>query len=39
MDETKLKDRKAMLTALFEDKAYVPMKAKELAVLLNIPRD
>ncbi|MFR1831577.1 MAG: ribonuclease R [Lachnospiraceae bacterium] len=28
-----------MLTALFEDKAYVPMKAKELAVLLNIPRD
>ncbi len=39
MDEIKLKDRKAMLTALFEDKAYVPMKAKELAVLLNIPRE
>lgn len=38
MDETKLKDRKAMLTALFEDKAYVPMKAKELAMLLNIPK-
>lgn len=38
MDETKLNDRKAMLTALFEDKAYVPMKAKELAMLLNIPK-
>lgn len=38
MDETKLNDRKAMLTALFEDKAYVPMKAKELAVLLNVPK-
>ena len=30
--EKKLNDRKAMLTALFSDKAYVPMKAKELAV-------
>lgn len=38
MDETKLNDRKAMLTALFEDKAYVPMKVKELAVLLNVPK-
>ncbi len=38
MEEKKLNDRKAMLTALFSDKAYVPMKAKELAVLLNIPK-
>ena len=27
-----------MLTALFRDPAYVPMKAKEIAALLNIPK-
>ncbi|WP_048929904.1 ribonuclease R [Enterocloster citroniae] len=27
-----------MLTELMDDKAYVPMKAKELAILLNIPK-
>ena len=38
MEETKLAERKAMLTALFRDPAYVPMKAKEIAALLNIPK-
>ena len=27
-----------MLTALFRDPAYIPMKAKEIAALLNIPK-
>ena len=38
MEETKLAERKAMLTALFRDPAYIPMKAKEIAALLNIPK-
>ncbi len=38
MEEKKLAERKAMLTALFRDPAYVPMKAKEIAALLNIPK-
>ncbi len=31
--------RKSMLTELFHDKAYRPMKLKELAVLLDVPRE
>ena len=38
MEEEKLKQRKKMLTELIYDKAYVPMKAKEIAMLLDIPK-
>ncbi len=34
-----LEQRKAMLVALMNEEAYVPMKLKELAILLNIPRE
>ena len=38
MDRELLEQRKQMLTELVHDKAYVPMKAKEIAMLLNIPK-
>lgn len=38
MTEELLKQRKEMLTDLVNDKTYVPMKLKELAVFLNIPK-
>ena len=38
MEEEVLKQRKKMLTELMNDKSYVPMKAKELAVLLGLPK-
>ena len=38
MEKEALEQRKQMLTELMRDKAYVPMKAKELAMLLNIPK-
>lgn len=38
MDEQTKKERKEMLIALVNDPAYVPMKAKEIAALLDIPR-
>ncbi len=38
MTEELLKQRKAMLEELFHDKGYTPMKLKELAVLLDIPK-
>ena len=38
MKEELLKQRKEMLTVLVNDKTYVPMKLKELAVFLNIPK-
>ena len=38
MDSVLLEQRKEMLTALMKDPAYVPMKLKELAMLLNIPK-
>ncbi len=38
MEEEKLAERKRVLTALFQDPAYVPMKIKEIAALLNVPR-
>ena len=31
--------RKQMILALMNDKAYVPMKMKELAILLDIPKE
>ncbi len=34
-----LKRRKDMLSSLVRDPAYVPMKAREIAALLNIPRE
>jgi len=39
MTEEVLKQRKEMLTALVQDKTYVPMKLKELAMLLDVPRE
>ena len=38
MEKEQLEQRKKMLTELMNDKAYVPMKAKELAMLLDIPK-
>ena len=38
MTEELLKERKKMLGELVQDKNYTPMKLKELAMLLNIPR-
>ncbi len=38
MTEDVLKQRKQMLTDLFQDKTYTPMKLKELAAFLEIPR-
>ena len=39
MTEEQLKQRKTMLVSLFADPAYVPMKLKELAILLDVPKD
>lgn len=38
MTEELLKERKKMLVELVHDKNYTPMKLKELAMLLNIPK-
>lgn len=38
MDEQLLKERKQRLLQLMQDPAYVPMKLKEMAVLLNVPK-
>lgn len=38
MEKELLEQRKQVLTELMNDKAYVPMKMKELAILLNIPK-
>lgn len=39
MTEELLKERKDRLAELFANPAYVPMKLKELAMLLNVPRE
>lgn len=39
MEETILQQRKEMLKKLVHDPAYVPMKTKEIAMLLNIPKE
>ena len=38
MENDLMKQREQLLLELIHDKAYVPMKAKEIAALLNIPR-
>lgn len=38
MAEDLLREQKELLLRLFEEKTYVPMKLKELAVFLDIPR-
>lgn len=38
-DRELLEQRKAMLESLMNEEAYVPMKLKELAILLNIPKE
>ena len=39
MDEILYNIRKEMLTNMFNDENYRPMKLKELCVLLNVPKD
>lgn len=39
MTQEQLTERKNMLKALMEEPEYVPMKLKELAILLNVPRE
>lgn len=39
MEEQTLKERKDVLLALMSEKSYVPMKIKELAILLDIPKE
>ena len=38
MEDEKFKERKKLLLDLIYDKAYVPMKAKEIAMLLDVPK-
>lgn len=37
MTEEQLKERKEIVLSLIGDPAYVPMKLKEMAMLLNVP--
>ncbi len=39
IEEKKFKERKNTIYALLCDELYVPMKLKEIAILLNIPRE
>ena len=39
MTEEQLKERKEALLAVVESPAYVPMKLKEIAMLLDVPRE
>lgn len=39
MTEELLRQRKEMMLSLIQDPTYVPMKLKELAMLLNVPRE
>ena len=39
MTEELLKERKEAMLALINDPTYVPMKIKELAMLLDVPRE
>ena len=38
MEEKQMNERKEMLLSLMSEKSYVPMKIKELAMLLEIPK-
>ena len=39
MTEEQMKERKKMLCDLMDNDLYVPMKIKELAILLDIPKE
>lgn len=39
MDEARLKERKQIILDIINDEHYVPMKVKELAILLNVSRE
>lgn len=39
MEENRFQERKDMLLSLMNEKEYVPMKLKELAILLDVPRE
>ena len=39
MEETLMEERKQMLLTLMKDPTYVPMKLKELAILLQVPKE
>ena len=39
MDEKLLNERKKILTDIIKSDEYVPMKIKELAILLNVPKE
>lgn len=39
MDKEAFEKRKKVINDLIHDKLYVPMKAKEIAILLNIPKE
>ena len=39
MEETVMEERKQMLLTLMKDPTYVPMKLKELAMLLGVPKE
>lgn len=39
MDQISFEKRKKVINDLIHDKFYVPMKAKEIAILLNIPKE
>ena len=39
MEETLIEERKQMLLTLMKDPTYVPMKLKELAMLLGVPKE
>lgn len=39
MEENRFQERKEMLLSLMNEKEYVPMKIKELAILLDVPKE
>ena len=39
MDEARFKERKQIILDIINDEHYVPMKVKELAILLNVSRE
>lgn len=39
MEENRLRERKDMLLSLMKEKEYIPMKLKELAILLEVPKE
>ena len=39
MEEKQFQERKDMLLSLMKEKEYVPMKLKELAILLDVPKE